>query len=252
MIKRILKKIRGKISNRFQFRQSFVRFNTESAKLGLVQAAWEERYPIFGENGASTKFDPHYLYHPAWATRIVKKINPKKHVDISSILSFSANLSAFVPVDFYDYRPATLFLDNLTTRFADLLTLPFPSNSVESLSCMHTIEHVGLGRYGDPMDPAGDRKACAELWRVLSKDGNLLIVVPVGKSNIRFNAHRIYSFDQVMTFFPNATLQEFTLIPDNAGEIGMIMDLQKNIEETRKLVDSQEYGCGCFWFKKTT
>ena len=55
-------------------------------------------------------------------------------------------VSAFIPVEFYDYRPAELSLSGLEFKHADLTHLPFADNSVESLSCMHVIEHIGLGR----------------------------------------------------------------------------------------------------------
>ncbi|WP_211226596.1 DUF268 domain-containing protein [Pedobacter glucosidilyticus] len=132
----------------------------------------------FDDNTTYTGFDRHYVYHPAWATRIVKQINPQKHIDISSTLHFCSILSAFIPVDFYDYRPAQIQLDHLKSLQADLMNLPFETDSVTSISCMHTIEHIGLGRYGDPLDYDGDIKAIKELKRVVAPGGNLLIVVP--------------------------------------------------------------------------
>lgn len=205
---------------------------------------WNDRYPQLFDKTKETDFDAHYIYHPAWAARIVKQINPKFHVDISSSLTFSSILSAFIPVHFYDYRPANLVLSNLKSEKADLMSLPFPDNSVESISCMHTIEHIGLGRYGDPIDPNGDTKAINELKRVTAKSGNLIFVVPVGKPRIMFNAHRIYSYEQIISYFDGFELKEFTLIPDEALDNGMI----KN--SSPKLVADQKYGCGCFWFTK--
>ena len=192
---------------------------------------------------ANTEFDAHYTYHPAWAMRVLKKINPSKHTDISSILSFSAMASAFFKIDYYDYRPANIHLNNLVSKQADLTKLPFRDESIESLSCMHTLEHIGLGRYGDTIDPQGDRKAMAELKRVLKKKGNLLIVVPVGKKRILFNSHRIYSYKQIIDEFKDFELKEFTIVPDDASA-GMIY------KPTAKFVNSQRYACGCFWFKK--
>ena len=120
-------------------------------------------FPTLLDRTATTKFEPHYIYHPAWAARVVAKINPAKHVDIASTLHFSTIISAFLPVEFYDYRPAILNLPGLVSKHADLTKLHFADNSIESLSCLHTIEHVGLGRYGDPIDPTGDVTACKEL-----------------------------------------------------------------------------------------
>ena len=200
---------------------------------------WKDVLPFFNENTTETIFDSHYVYHPAWATRVVKKINPEKHIDISSTLHFCTQLSAFIPTDFYDYRPAQLKLDNLTTNSIDLCKMNFESNSIYSLSCMHTIEHIGLGRYGDPLDPYADIQAASELQRVIAEKGNLLIVTPVGRPKIMFNGHRIYSFEQIIGMFSQLTLVEFTLIPDNAISAGMVANANPD------LVSLQKYGCGC-------
>jgi len=204
---------------------------------------WRDRFPCLNNKTTFTTFDRHYVFHPAWAARIVARVNPRIHVDISSTLHFCTIVSAFVPVKFYDFRPANLNLDNLETGAADLMALPFGDSSIPSLSCMHTIEHVGLGRYGDRLDPDGDLKAIAELQRVIKKEGHLLIVVPVGRPKIMFNAHRIYSYAQMVRYFDKLTLVEFSLIPDT-GEERMIMNA------TEQDSDKCNYGCGCFWFKK--
>lgn len=200
--------------------------------------------PSLFENTPFTRFDTHYIYHTAWAARKVKEINAKEHVDISSSLYFSSIVSAFTPVYFYDFRPAKLNLSNLTSDAEDVTKLSFPDNSIDSLSCMHTVEHVGLGRYGDPIDPEGDIRATHELTRVLAKGGSLLFVVPIGKPRIQFDAHRIYSYAMVLEMFSGLTLKEFSLIPDNALTKGIIYNA------TEKESDKQEYGCGCFWFVK--
>ncbi len=205
---------------------------------------WKDRYYFSTDKTGTTKFDAHYIYHPAWAARILAKTNPGRHIDISSTLHFSTIVSAFMPVDFYDYRPAHLTLTNLTSNKIDLTSLPFKNESILSLSCMHTVEHIGLGRYGDPIDPNGDLKAIGELARVIAPGGNLLFVVPIGKPKIIFNAHRIYSYGQILEYFPGLKLKEFSLIPDNAREMGMVYDASK------ELADVQNYGCGCFWFQK--
>ena len=201
-------------------------------------------YPCFGDDTATTDFEPHYTYHPAWAARILAKTSPKKHIDISSTLKFCSIVSAFIPIEFYDYRPAKLKLEGLACKKADLLKLPFADDSVDSLSCMHTIEHIGLGRYGDEIDYDGDLKAIKELKRVLAPNGNLLVVVPIGKPKIEFNAHRIYAYAQISSYFNDLNLVEFALIPDNYQEQGII------VNATEAVADEQHWGCGCFWFRK--
>lgn len=205
---------------------------------------FKDRWPCLHDNTGSTPFDRHYVFHTAWAARLLAENLPESHVDISSSLYFSTIVSAFVPVKFYDYRPAELNLTGLTSQSADLLGLPFADDSILSLSCMHVVEHVGLGRYGDRVDPDGDMKAISELKRVLAVGGGLLFVVPVGKPVIMFNAHRVYSYDQIVSYFAELKLEEFALIPDSPPTGGLIRNA------TKELTDKQRYGCGCFYFRK--
>jgi len=226
------------------FRREFKEFVRMSNEIGRAAPRNADLYPITNERTPTTGFDSHYLYHVAWAARVLAKTRPQKHVDISSSLNFCTTVSAFVPVEFYDYRPADVRLDGLDCRKGDLMALSFSDSSLRSLSCMHVIEHIGLGRYGDSLDPNGDVKACQELMRVLASGGDLLIAVPVGRPKVMFNAHRIYSFEQARDLFSELELVEFALIPDNQPEEGIVRNAPP------ELVDKQRYGCGCFWFKK--
>lgn len=253
MVKRILKQLPfiiliyqaiKKIEAKLKFLNEFFRFRKLSSIRPDFSFDWNDRYPCLNDKTATTGFDRHYVFHTAWAARILAETSPNKHVDISSSLYFCSIASAFVPIEFYDYRPVNLSLSNLSSTPGDLLKLPFPDNSVGSLSTMHVVEHVGLGRYGDPLDPDGDLKAVSELKRILANDGTLLFVVPVGRPRIMFNAHRIYSYEQIIGYFADLQLIEFTLIPDNESIGGLI----RNADPA--LVPMQSYACGCFWFKK--
>jgi hypothetical protein len=93
------------------------------------------------------------------------------------------------------------------------------------------------------LNPEGDTQAMGELRRVLAPGGNLLFVVPVGRPRICFNAHRIYSFDEIRDQFSDLTLREFRLVPDDPADGGLV-------EATPQQVAAQMYGCGCFWFQK--
>jgi predicted SAM-dependent methyltransferase len=202
--------------------------------------------PFLFDKNIAIPFDRHYFYHPAWASRVLAEICPSKHIDISSILHFSGVISAFIPTEYYEFQAPNLALADLKTGNINLLKLSFDNNSIESLSCMHVIEHVGLGRYGDPIDPKGDLKSASELQRVLRPGGNLLVVVPVGgKARIEFNAHRVYTFDMVVEMFPLLKLVEFSLIPDRPEDGGLVR------KASRELSLDQNYGCGCFHFIKS-
>lgn len=235
----------NKMLNTLNYFKNFYYFSQK--KGNRFSLKYKDRYPCLNDVTSNTSFDRHYVYHPAWVARIIKRNQPKIHIDISSSLHFCSMLSAFVPVEFYDYRPANLVLSNLKTAHADLLNLTFENNSIKSLSCMHVVEHIGLGRYGDPLDYDGDLKAMKELARVLSIGGSLLFVVPVGnKPIIYFNAHRIYTKEQIITTFNELGLhlEEFSLIPENELDGGLISDPHQS------LLKKQKYACGCFYFKK--
>jgi len=223
------------------FLKDLIQYNRMRTKKNILSDI--NFYPCIADRTTETLFDRHYTYFPAWAMRKILDYKPKLHIDISSSLHFCTMLSAVIKTEFYDFRPAKIKLSNLITKQADLTNLPFEDNSIKSLSCMHVIEHIGLGRYGDKIDPQGDQSAAKELIRVLSPGGRLLIVVPVGKDVVMFNAHRIYSLKSVKHLFRSLKLVESYLIPEKQG-IDPIMN------PTSLEISRENYSCGCFMFRK--
>ena len=242
-----LKKIIGLFINRpYEYAFDFIKFRKLSRKLNdkRFNTLLRSLYPCLRDKTLATAFDRHYIFHTAWAARVLAKTKPNLHIDISSSLYFCSIVSAFIPINFYDYRPPILKLRGLNNDQADLNALQFEDNSINSISCMHVIEHIGLGRYGDPINPVGDLGAALELSRVLAIGGNMLIVVPVGKPNIYFNAHRVYSYNQVKHMFPSLVLIEFSIIPDDPETGGIIVNARP------EQASQENYACGLFWFTK--
>lgn len=240
---RLIKKKISSLCAYKNFRQDFNCFTALSTN-ARFPIRWKDRYPCLSDKNTHTPYDTHYTLHTAWAARVLARTKPVEHIDIGSLLYFSTLVSAFIPTRFYDYRPLSIDLPNLQTEKANLTALSFSDNSILSLSSMHVVEHIGLGRYGDPIDPDGDLKAINELTRVLAVGGDLLFVVPVGSPKIMFNAHRIYSYDQILDCFKDLYLQEFALIEDHAAATGFV------INPDRHTIAKQTYACGCFWFNK--
>jgi SAM-dependent methyltransferase len=241
---RFLKKRSGLLKRRRESIRDFEIFQSLSK---------DARFPISKRNlklylddrTGTASIDFHYFFHTAWAARVLAETKPTKHIDISSALLFVGSVSAFIPIEFYEFRCAPIDLPGLTSGEADLCNLPFPSETVESISCMHVVEHIGLGRYGDPIDPEGDLKAAKELQRVLGPGGQLLFVVPLAENPILFfNAHRIYSYEMVLEMFPEMKMMEFALIPNTRSDVGLIRGA------TRHDVIGEKYACGCFHFVK--
>lgn len=202
--------------------------------------------PCLRDRTPAVSFDHHYVYHTGWAARRLAELAPRSHVDISSSVYFAMIASAFVPIRHYDLRSPNLEIEGLQCGFADLLRLPFPDGSLHSLSCMHVVEHIGLGRYGDPIDPEGDLAAISELRRVLAVGGVLMLVVPVGaEARVHFNAHRVYTYEQVLTNFVGFELEEFALVLDSESGGGLMR------HASAELARGQRYGCGCFCFRRS-
>jgi SAM-dependent methyltransferase len=205
------------------------------------EARFQDTYPCLIDRISHTPFDPHYFYQAAWLARRLAVARPDKHVDIGSDVRMINVLSAFVPTEFLDYRPLQVNLSRLTCGSGNLVSLSRADESIASLSCLHVIEHVGLGRYGDPLDPDGSRKAASELSRVLAKGGRLYVSVPVGRERVCFNAHRVFDPDGFTTLFPGLAVEAFSYV-DDAGQF----------HEAAALADARdnEYACGLYIFAK--
>ena len=220
----------------------FIFRNLQHAAQSHSLIRWRDRR-FLHDADPEKHFDAHYIYHTAWAARLLAADPPSMHYDFSSSLYFSAIASAFIPIVFLDYRPAKLNLAGFTGKHCDLVNLEMEDRSLESVSCMHVIEHIGLGRYGDPLDPDGDKNACLELQRVSRPGARLIIVVPVGKPRIEFNAHRVYAYRDVVNLFANCRLESSALVPDDFRR-GLLTNPDP------QEFDGQTYGCGCFEFIK--
>ncbi len=164
-----------------------------------IQPSLDWLHPCLGDDAGVTPIEPIYFYQDAWAFERIVQRRPSSHVDVGSHHKFVALLSKVVPVTMVDIRPLSLPLESLQFRQGSILELPFNDGSVFSLSCLCVVEHIGLGRYGDRLDPQGTKKAIAELKRVLAPGGDLYLSVPIDDENrTYFNAHR--SFKEAYLF----------------------------------------------------
>jgi len=171
-------------------------------------------FPCLHDRLSLTPVDAHYFYQQVWAFERIIEDGPEEHVDVGSSYQMSGYLSAVVPTKFIDIRPITVHRNRLTVTKGSILDLPFASQSVSSLSCLHVVEHIGLGRYGDPIDPQGMQRACRELSRILRRGGSLYVSMPIGKKRLCFNAHRITPPSAVLELFSDLELKDFCAVDD--------------------------------------
>lgn len=173
-------------------------------------------YPCLTDRTETTPLDPVYFYQDAWAARKIFENKPTHHYDVGSSAKTIGIISQFVPTTMVDIRPVELQLDNLYFTKGSIVELPFEDNSIESISSLCVVEHIGLGRYGDPLDQFGSEKAIAELVRVTKPDGYIYFTVPVEKQNkVFFNGHRSFQKEYIVTLFKSCTLIEEKYISEN-------------------------------------
>lgn len=196
--------------------------------------------PQLNDRTATTAFNPEYFYQPAWLAGRLQVTRPTLHVDIGSQINMLNVLSAYVPVAFLEIRPLEAQLPQLYSVAGSILELPLASQSVQSLSSLHVVEHIGLGRYGDPINPHGTRQALAEISRVIAPGGHLYLSTPIGRSRVQFNAHRIHEPSQIIEMCAPLRLKAFGVVDgDKWLPVARWEDYQ-----------TRPYACGFFEFER--
>jgi len=173
-------------------------------------------FPRIYDKTIGTHIDPVYFFQGCWCAKKIFEARPAHHYDIASQVLMVGIISQFAPTTMVDIRPLSLALPGLSFIKGDITALPFKDGEIASLSSICVIEHIGLGRYGDPLDQFGTEKAARELSRVLAKGGSLYISVPVDSENkVCFNAHRAFTRDYILSLFKTLTLREEIYIYGN-------------------------------------
>jgi len=159
-------------------------------------------YPCLMDKTNYTPVEPIYFWQDVWFAKHLFKYRPEVHCDIGSSYKTISIIAQFTKVIFVDIRSPSIIAPNVYFVKGDILNLPFENESIDSLSSLCVIEHIGLGRYGDTIDPYGSEKAINELKRVLRKGGLLYLSIPVDNENkIYFNAHRAFTRDYLIELF---------------------------------------------------
>lgn len=175
----------------------------------------KEKYnmPIYTDKVAKAGSIHSYFWQDLWAARKIFKESPVVHYDIGSrIDGFVAHLLTFRDnVNLIDIRPLDREVDGLKFTCADATNLnSFEDGSIESLSALCSLEHFGLGRYGDKIDPEACYKCFEAIGRKVKEGGNIYLSVPVGKEHLEFNAHRVFYASTIIEAFPEYELVEYS------------------------------------------
>lgn len=231
------------IEGAIQFVRDYLAFKKMAGHDTAFPVPLGELYPcLYDRYAQAGNYLGHYFYQDLWASRKVLQSGVSHHYDIGSRLDgFIAQCLTFCEVTMLDIRPLDVKVKNLNFVQANCTNMPHVlSNSITSLSTLHAVEHFGLGRYGDPINPCAYKQAISEIKRVIAVNGDVYFSVPIGKQRVQFNAHRVFSPGYVLDLFDGFDLKEFSAVNDN-GELVECAELDAFVDAN--------YACGLFHFR---
>ena len=193
----------------------------------------------------------HYFHQDLLVARRIHKANPRRHIDVGSrIDGFVAHVASFRNVEVIDIRPMETNAANITFLQVDITEQLQPDfvGICDSLSCLHALEHFGLGRYGDRVDPYGYKPGFANLVTMLEPQGILYFSVPIGRQRIEFNSQRIFSLSYLLDMFRSHELDllSFSYV-DDRGDLIENADLSP---DRMRVLGNLSNGCGIFELRK--
>lgn len=193
--------------------------------------------------------DSYYFIQDLFVAQKIYANKPRKHIDIASrIDGFVAHVASFREIEVFDIRKLDSEIKNVKFIQADIMNdALLPINYCDSISSLHALEHFGLGRYGDKIDPYGHLKGFKNITKMLEVGGLFYFSVPMGKQRVDFNAHRVFSLSYLMKWVSEEYhIESFSFVDDS----GLF---HANVELNEKAIKSSfgcDYGCAIFELRK--
>lgn len=226
----------------------FLKYTFDRKKFKSLGGNITHRFPIWSDyrkQAGSASGD--YFHQDLLVASFVYENSPQKHIDVGSrVDGFVAHVAAFRKIQVLDIRPLSpLGHPNIEFIQADLMSNDGSLPAADSISCLHAIEHFGLGRYGDPLDPDGHEKGFSNLVEMLEKGGTIYMSFPIGRQNeVHFNAHRVFHPRDILRWRASQQLElvRFDYVDDSGN-------LHRNADLLNQVIDVN-LGCGIYTFKK--
>jgi hypothetical protein len=205
--------------------------NIASGRPWKIRANYPCLQDFYGPSGVARG---HYFHQDLYVAQKIFQKAPIKHVDFGSrIDGFVAHVASFREIEVLDIRPLPQEIPNIIFHRCDLLNVPAEFREYcDSLSCLHVIEHIGLGRYGDPIDIQGHSIALGNLAMILKPGGTLYLSAPFGTERIEYNAHRIFHLGTIRDLIEQSfEIVEFAMV-DDAEELHKSADLRSAVQSS--------------------
>lgn len=186
---------------------------------GALDMPWADDLPMLSEWADTSAVLGAYFFQDLLVAGWVRSDAPTRHIDVGSrIDGFIGHLAVFREVEVIDIRPAPMRIPNVMFHQLDLMEELHVEwrECADSVSCLHTIEHFGLGRYGDPLDPRGHLKGLEQLKRMVKTGGCLYLSTPIGNERLEFNAHRVFAPQSLLSWFSEGWEVERSAVIDDA------------------------------------
>lgn len=196
-----------------------------------------------------------YFWQDLHVAQEIFRRNPRRHIDVGSrVDGFIAHVASFRMIEVVDVRPIDRPIPNVIFRRADMTSADLGelTGCCDSLSCLHAIEHFGLGRYGDQLHPQGYIPGIRNLSRMLERGGVLYLSCPVGVERVEYNSHRILDPSRICSAARECglELENFAWI-DPSGYHESKGDPKATLEELGRLDHSLgNYSLGIFSFRR--
>jgi len=226
-----------------QYLKDLYKFKRTYNGIIKIMPCLHDRY----EEGGTTKTE--YFWQDLYVAQKIYHSCPEKHVDVGSRMDgFVAHVASFRPIEVFDIRRVESAIPNVTFTQADLTKpLPYLQEYCDSLSCLHALEHFGLGRYGDSIDSDGYKSGLCSMAGLLKNAGLFYLATPIGKPQIFFNAHRVFDPRELRVFVEELgfELVDFAWFGSEKKIIN-----SSNVDLDFDVLAGEEYSLGIFTFIK--
>lgn len=227
-------------------------FRAFAAQNAKVEDGWQLRFSspcLHDRSDAGGVASGHYFHQDLLVARRIYERSPTRHIDVGSrVDGFVAHVATFREIEVFDIRPVESKAAHIKFVQQDIMNArPELAGICDSLSCLHALEHFGLGRYGDEVDADGYKRGFDSLTNMVQSGGILYLSVPVGAERIEFNGQRVFGIRRVHDLFKNRfELLSFSYVDDKG-------DLNENVPISADDIECDldlNYGCGIFELRK--